>query len=478
MVVGEPLVVERVVAEHHLVRSRAAGRFEVGELDVLVVVVALFRIADAAEGRRPVSPAARAVAQQRALDEVGEGRPAADEAEVTRGEAGLDEELRAQDPVVVQRVQIQRRLADVEAGGVHRAGGAEGVVQLFQRFLRVCALEAMVRTDRAGQLDLEPFPLIFGLVGQVDRLNRVARHLLVLKPAGGEKPQAIFPDRTAEHVLMRRDDRVDLRIVREAVRIGGRGAIRRRHGIARLPRLARGRRGVVAIAGHQRAPVVVEQRLAERAAEQVAAGLGDDVDETAAEPAVLRRHAVGRDRGFLNRVLDVDVERLPAQVLIHGDAVHQVQRLERHRAGDRIIAPGARRVNRRGHQQHGVDVAIGRQHRHQLLREVGRDLRCLRQDIGGLAHHVDRLVERGQAERDVERHRLRRGDGNRPLLIRETAQRECDGVGPGWQLRKDVVAVLRRHGGKRTLEIRALHGDRHAGDREVLIVDHASGNRA
>ena len=199
----------------------------------------------------------------------------------------------------------------------------------------------MIRGDRSGELDLRALPLILGVVGEVDRLDRVAGDLLVLEPARGEEPQAILLHGAAEHELVRRHDLVDLRVVGEAVRVRDLRAVQRRHRVARLRRRTRGGCGVVAVAGDERAPVVVEQRLAERAAEQVAAGLRDDVDEAAAEAAELGRHAVGRDGRLLNRVLDVDVERLAAQVLVHGHAVHQIQRLERHRAGDGV---GARRA--------------------------------------------------------------------------------------------------------------------------------------
>src|SRR5262249_41841568 len=55
MVVRETLVVERVEAEHDAVRPRIPGRLEVGRFGVLVVVVSVLRIANAAECRRPVA---------------------------------------------------------------------------------------------------------------------------------------------------------------------------------------------------------------------------------------------------------------------------------------------------------------------------------------------------------------------------------------------------------------------------------------
>ncbi len=81
MVVGEPLVVEEVVAERHGVRSGTAGGQEVRALGVDVFVVPLFRVAYAAERIGPVARvAARPVDQQRPPFEVGEARAGADEA--------------------------------------------------------------------------------------------------------------------------------------------------------------------------------------------------------------------------------------------------------------------------------------------------------------------------------------------------------------------------------------------------------------
>ena len=105
------------------------------------------------------------------------------------------------------------------------------------------------------------------------------------------------------------------------------------------------------------------QRVAQRSAELVAARLGDDVDDAAAEAAVLGRDAGRGDGRFLNRVLDVEVVRLTAQVLVDGHAVDHEQIFERHRAGDRVGAARAGRVHRRREQQRRVDVAVGRQRR-------------------------------------------------------------------------------------------------------------------
>ena len=132
--------------------------------------------------------------------------------------------------------------------------------------------------------------------------------------------------------------------------------------------------------------------------EAVAARLGDDVDDAAAEAAVFGGDAGGGHRRFLDRVLDVEVVGLAAQVLVHGDAVDQEQVVERHRAGDRVGAVRPAGMHRRREQQVGVDVAVGRQGGDQVLLEVGGDLRRLRQHVGALADdgHVPRSPWRAQ----------------------------------------------------------------------------------
>ena len=135
-------------------------------------------------------------------------------------------------------------------------------------------------------------------------------------------------------------------------------------------------------------------------------------------------------------------------------------------------------MNRRRHQQGGSDVAVGRQRRNDVLPEVGRDLRRARQHIGCLTHHDDFFRDGSRSHRDIERHGLSGGDGDRLLLRLESAQLESHDVRAGWQQRHDVVAVLRTHGALNTLECGARDVNRHAGDGEILRVDDAARNRA
>ena len=90
---------------------------------------------------------------------------------------------------------------------------------------------------------------------------------------------------------------------------------------------------------------------AEAAREPVAARLGDDVDDAAAEPAELGGDAAVGDGRFLDRIFDRGVEGLSADVLVDADAVEEEQVLEADRAAERERARRSGGMNARRHQQ-------------------------------------------------------------------------------------------------------------------------------
>ena len=235
---------------------------------------------------------------------------------------------------------------------------------------------------------------------------------------------------------------------------------------------------MVVVARDLLAPVVVVERVAERAAEAVAARLGDHVHHPAAEAAVLGRDAVGCDHCLLHRIFDVEVVGLAAEVLVHVDAVDEVQRLERHRAGDRVAAVRPRRVHGRRFQNHGVDIARRRQRRHQLLLEVGGHFRRVRHEFAGARPHVDGLAQRCRAEGRIERERLTERHSRRFLLPLESAELEVDAVRARRDARDDVIAVLGGHHGERALQVGTSDRHRDAGQREALAIDNPSRDRA
>src|SRR4030095_1434985 len=104
MVVGEPLVVEQVVAKRHAVRAKASRRQEVLRLSEVVFVVPLLRVADTAERVGPVPRiAAASVEQRRTAYQIGKTRPRSDEALVPIRIASFDKEIRCENACVVDR---------------------------------------------------------------------------------------------------------------------------------------------------------------------------------------------------------------------------------------------------------------------------------------------------------------------------------------------------------------------------------------
>jgi hypothetical protein len=85
--------------------------------------------------------------------------------------------------------------------------------------------------------------------------------------------------------------------------------------------------------GRLRGPGVVGQVDPQRAAEVVAAALGDGVDDTAGEAAELGRGAGGDHLRFGNRVFDEEIVRGAEQIVVHVDAVDQEHVVVGERAG-------------------------------------------------------------------------------------------------------------------------------------------------
>ena len=81
-------------------------------------------------------------------------------------------------------------------------------------------------------------------------------------------------------------------------------------------------------------PLRIVERVADGAAELVAARLRDRGDHAAGEAAELGRDAAGEDGRLLDGVLDVEGVRLAAEVLVHDGAVDEIEVVVRHGAGD------------------------------------------------------------------------------------------------------------------------------------------------
>ena len=306
-VVREPRAREVVVAEHDVVRADARGGKEVRALDDVVLVRAdLGRAgADRAEDRRVVVPAARLVMEDRALNEVGEPGAGVLERELPAGVLRLHEEVARDDAVVVPGPLLLGKLAVVDAGLVVVLQGGEGVVGVGVVDADHVAGERVVRERRERQLAFVALLVVPEVVVEHRRAVRAGRGLG--GDAGGgaaigaEEPDVVFPERAAEGGLVR-----------------GQNVLRRRF----LRRADRGPRGV-------------REAGPEGAGEDVAAGLRDGVDDAAREAPEFRGDGGRRRRRLLDRVLDEEVDRRAADVVVHDDAVHGEEVVERLRARDR-----------------------------------------------------------------------------------------------------------------------------------------------
>ena len=278
--------------------------------------------------------------------------------------------------------------------------------------------------------------------------DELAPFLLSLDSSGGEEPQPILQHRTTDRVLVRRDELAHAGFL--VRRIGGDGGV---------------------LVWRQRTPTVVVERLAERSGELVPPRLRDHVDDAATETAVLSRHASRGDVRLLNRVFDVQVIRLATDVLVDRHAVDQKQVFVRYRTRNRVRAPWTGRVHGGSQQQVRIDVPVRWQRSDEILLEVRGDLRRLRQHVGRASDNEHRLGECRGTHGDIERQRLCRCEGDRPLLLLESAELERDRIDPGRKRREDVVAVAGRRGGEDALTTRrgGIHGD--ARQHEPLSVD-------
>ena len=304
--------------------------------------------------------------------------PGADELERALRDERLDEQLRGQHAAVGAGVEPLRQSSRPQAAQIHRQVLVEAVVDLRAIVVVVVHLEAVFRVEGIRALDLVAPLLLRELVRNRGGDQRPALRL-VAQTARREEPEPIAHHRAADRVLVGRDDLVD-------------------------PRLGR-RRQALGLERRQRPPLVVVERLAEAARELVAARLGDDVDHAAAEPAELGGDAAVGDGRFLDRVFDRRIEGLSADVLVDADAVEEEQILEADRAAERERARRPGGMNARRHQQDRVEVTRRRQVRDQLLREVRRNLRGLRQRIGRARDDGHLLGDLRRTERNLERQR-------------------------------------------------------------------------
>src|SRR5712691_857034 len=101
MVVGEASLVEAVAAEYDRLIAESARAQEVGSLAADRAAVAIFLAADAAEHRGVHARAAHLIGDPRPLDAIGKASAAVDEGERLVRPRQLGEQVRGDDPAVV-----------------------------------------------------------------------------------------------------------------------------------------------------------------------------------------------------------------------------------------------------------------------------------------------------------------------------------------------------------------------------------------
>src|SRR5439155_1465070 len=193
----------------------------------------------------------------------------------------------------------------------------------------------------------------------------------------------------------------------------------------------------------QRTPAVIVERRSKRTAEDVAARLGDHVDDTAAEPAVFRGDGARRDFRLLDRILDEQVERLAAQVLVHDHAVDEVLAFERQRPSHHDVAAWAVTGDARRQQHRVVQRASNRQQFELILLEVAGD-RGGQDDVGRLAGDRDVFGDGGDSQRHVQRLRFGHLHTDRLLDGPESLELEGHLIIARRQEWNDVIAIRRR----------------------------------
>ena len=297
----------------------------------------------------------------------------------------------------------------------------------------------MVLVDGPGQLDLRPGFFIGARVG--DGRDRCAGFepiagCILVAGAGetgfglsdgarvcissrGEEPQLVAPNPPAERGLEGRVDRVLL--------------------FDRKRRRLR--------------PALVSEGGAEAPLELVAARFGQHVDNAAGEVSILGRDAAGEDGRLLDRLFNVEILRLSAQVLVDDHAVDQVQAVVRHRAGDDEVVARPPGVDARSEQRHRLIAPAGRKLIDEILVDVHADRGCLDRRRHVLVCGDDDLpLHRGELEIDVDRVRHIRREREVLLVGLHPAHREGDRVLPGREERDQISPVRIRHGRARTLK--------------------------
>ena len=410
-------------------------------------------------GRVEVGRVVEAGARQRderRVNDVGAGAAFVGELELALRVLRFPDRVATDAAVVGEVIHVRVGAIDL-AGRVDDERLQARIVGALAVVIQVAALKRVVSRDRAGEFDFTA--LIEIIRSQLDAgLRQVDRYFNLLITAGGEEPQAIADDRTAESTFVDALQIVGILggvLGGTAAGVGGRFLERRLH-----------------------RPRRVQQVHAPAARERVAAALGHRVDDAAAESAVLGRDARGQHRGFLDGVLNEQVLRLREQVVVDVDAVDHEHVVPCEGAIDDDLPGIGRPLGHVGRERrYALDGARRRERDDFFLANVGANGRCgdhrrrFRDDL-------DRLRQRARRQRHVLRDLQAHGHRRRLLDRRKAAQFKCHVVLAGGQCRQRVIAFTVADGRTRALKGRRGGGDGHSGNCQSLLVLNRSADGA
>src|SRR5581483_749180 len=225
-------------------------------------------------------------------------------------------------------------------------------------------------------------------------------------------------------------------------------------------------------------PAVVGQVQPIATGEDVAATLGDGVDHTAGEAAVLGADAGREYLRLFHRVFDVERVGVAEQVVVHVDAVDEERVVVGERSGDRQLPAVGRVAGEAGrHHRDLRERAAERQRVHFLRAEVGAGGGGGDCGFDGVGGHLHLLGEASGGEGRVHLFGKTELHGRFLLNDLEAAQLEFDDVVTGRHGADDVDAV--GVGGGVACALQGGGRDRHTytGEHETARIRHRSLNR-
>ena len=238
-----------------------------------------------------------------------------------------------------------------------------------------------------------------------------------------------------------------------------------------LVRLVRPGNVILPLERRLRRPRLVGEVEAVAAGEEIAAALGDGVDDAAGEAAIFGGDARGEHLRFLDGVFDEQVVRRPEEVVVDVDAIDQEDVVVRECARNSELAC-VRRVGREtgGERRDGREVAAGGELADLGVREVlsaGGRHDCRRNRVG---LDGDRFGDPGGGKGRIHLDVLPDFD---TCCLRErahAAELESHLIRSGRQAAQNVDTVGIGHRGPFTLQSRRGRRDRHTRQDQISCI--------